>query len=152
MSSALKKASMAMVLVWLGVSAQGALLQRVEPFEGQASDGFENVATYINSGNAVVRSGLSRDKVIAEVARIAKEKFGFAKAIHAPTLEEWSKLIANNPFPDAVSIPKFLHAAILEEVPQDKNVAAIRAYMAQQARQLRDSQAAARPAAARPQG
>ena len=28
--------------------------------------GFENVATYINSGNAIVRSRLSRKKVIAD--------------------------------------------------------------------------------------
>lgn len=96
--------------------------------EALTAAGFENVATYINSGNAIVRTGLSRDKTLARVAEICEEKFGFAKAIHAPTLGEWSKLIADNPFPHAVSIPKFLHAAVLEEVPQDKNVAAIRAY------------------------
>ncbi len=90
--------------------------------------GFESVATYINSGNAIVRSSLPRDKVIATVAKIAKQKFGFDKAIHAPTLKEWSKLIANNPFPDAVSVPKFLHAALLKEDPDKKNIDAIRAY------------------------
>lgn len=96
--------------------------------EALTAAGFENVATYINSGNAVLRTGLSRERTLAMVADICREKFGFTKTIHAPTLEEWSKLIANNPFPDAVSIPKFLHAAVLEELPQDKNVAAIRAY------------------------
>ena len=96
--------------------------------EALTEAGFENVATYINSGNAVVRTGLPRDKTLAKVAQICREKFGFTKAIHAPALEEWSDLIANNPFPDAVSIPKFLHAAVLEKVPEDKNVAAIRAY------------------------
>ncbi|MDQ6433088.1 DUF1697 domain-containing protein [Mesorhizobium sp. LHD-90] len=90
--------------------------------------GFENVATYINSGNAVVRTGLSREETVAKVAEICRDRFGFAKAIHAPTLEEWSQLIASNPFPDAVAVPKFLHAAVLEKVPATNNVEAIRAY------------------------
>lgn len=90
--------------------------------------GFENVATYINSGNAIVRSKLSRDKVIARIAGIAKEKFGFTKDIHAPTLSEWSELIANNPFPEAAAVGKSLHAAVLADEPHEKDVAAIRAY------------------------
>ncbi|WP_442583521.1 DUF1697 domain-containing protein [Mesorhizobium sp. ASY16-5R] len=90
--------------------------------------GFENVATYINSGNAILRTGMAREKMIAKVAAIASREFGFEKKIHAPTLDEWSELIARNPFPDAASVPKFLHAAVLEKVPEDKNVEAIRAY------------------------
>ncbi|HEY5793063.1 MAG TPA: DUF1697 domain-containing protein, partial [Chthoniobacterales bacterium] len=90
--------------------------------------GFEKVATYINSGNAVVRSGLPRAKVIATVARICEEKFGFTKAIFAPTLEEWSDLVGNNPFPQAVDAPKYLHAALLAERPVAANVKAVNAF------------------------
>jgi uncharacterized protein (DUF1697 family) len=56
--------------------------------------GFENVATYINSGNAIVRSRLSRKKVIATIAELCRAEFNFDKAIFAPTLEEWDDLIA----------------------------------------------------------
>src|SRR5262249_49043150 len=70
-----------------------------------------------NSGNAVLRSHLSREEVIASVAKICNGRFGFTKAIFAPTLEEWSALIANNPFPQAVATPKCLHAAVLAEQP-----------------------------------
>src|SRR5262245_12627243 len=79
--------------------------------------GFENVATYINRGNAVLRSHLPREKVIAAVAVICRDRFGFTKAILALTLEEWSALIDNNPFPQAVATPKFLHAAVLAGKP-----------------------------------
>jgi uncharacterized protein (DUF1697 family) len=90
--------------------------------------GFENVATYINSGNAVVRSRLGRDKVIAAVAEICRKKFGFTKRIFAPTLAEWSKLIENNPFPKAaIEIPKYVHAAVLDDVPAASAIAAIQA-------------------------
>ena len=48
--------------------------------------GFENVATYINSGNAIVRSRMSRKKVIATIAELCRMQFDFDKAIFAPTL------------------------------------------------------------------
>ncbi len=115
------------ILLFRGVG--GATQLPTAPLRAALTEaGFENVATYINSGNAVVRSRLPRDKVIAKVAKIAKDKFGFTKQIHAPTLDEWSELIARNPFPDAVSVPKFLHAAVLEGVPEKQNIETIRAY------------------------
>src|SRR3954462_2509536 len=90
------------VLLFRGVG--GATQLPTAPLrEALAEAGFENVATYINSGNAVLRSHLAREKVIASVAEICKDRFGFTKAILAPTLGEWSALIGNNPFPQAVA-------------------------------------------------
>src|SRR5436190_8358802 len=60
--------------------------------------GFENVATYINSGNAIVRSRMNRKQVIATIAELCRTQFDFYKAIFAPTLAEWEDLIAGNPF------------------------------------------------------
>src|SRR6476469_285914 len=86
-------------LLFRGVG--GATQLPVAPLrEALTGAGFENVATYINSGNAVLRSHLSREKVVATVAKLCEDKFGFTKAIYAPTLAEWKSLIANNPFPD----------------------------------------------------
>jgi len=90
--------------------------------------GFENVATYINSGNAIVRSRLSRQKVIANVAELCREHFHFEKAIFAPTLAEWDALIAHNPFPKAaMEAPSTVHAALLERRPEREAVDRIRA-------------------------
>lgn len=89
--------------------------------------GFENAATYINSGNAVDRSDRPRDEVVAEVARICAEQFGFTKAIHAPTLAEWEALIANNPFPDFAA-GTHLHAAVLAGDPAPEAVARLRGH------------------------
>jgi uncharacterized protein (DUF1697 family) len=89
--------------------------------------GFENVATYINSGNAIVRSGLSRKKVIATIAEICRAEFGFEKAIFAPTLAEWDALIAHNPFAKAAATaPTTVHAALLESAPKAENVERVR--------------------------
>jgi hypothetical protein len=88
----------AYVLLFRGVG--GATQLPTAPLRAAlTAAGFENVASYINSGNAVLRSHLTREQVIASVAEICKSRFGFTKAILAPTLEEWSALIGNNPPP-----------------------------------------------------
>ncbi|MBA4067458.1 MAG: hypothetical protein C0501_27870 [Isosphaera sp.] len=112
------------VLLFRGVG--GATQLPVAPLrEALTAAGFENVATYINSGNAVLRSHLSREKVIATVAKICEEKFGFTKAIYAPTLEEWEAVIANNPFPD-MKEGKHVHAAVLDGTPKPDAIDALR--------------------------
>lgn len=85
--------------------------------------GFEKVTTYINSGNALVHSRSSRQKVIATVAKLCREHFDFDKAIFAPTLAEWDALIAHNPFSkSAKEAPTTVHAALLESAPKTENV------------------------------
>lgn len=88
--------------------------------------GFENVATYINSGNAVVKSRLGREKAIKTIAAICREKFSFDKAIYAPTLAEWREVIARNPFPKNTEPGNLMHAALLAEKPPAENVAALK--------------------------
>jgi len=90
--------------------------------------GFENVATYINSGNAIVRSRLNRKQVIATIAALCRKHFNFDKAIFAPTLAEWDAVIANNPFARAVTkAPTTVHAALLDGTPKTEDVERIRA-------------------------
>src|SRR5258707_307389 len=90
--------------------------------------GFENVATYINSGNAIVRSRLSRKQVIATIEEVCRTQFDFDKAIFAPTLAEWDDLIARNPFAKAATTaPTTVHAALLESAPKREDVKRIRA-------------------------
>jgi uncharacterized protein (DUF1697 family) len=89
--------------------------------------GFEKVATYINSGNAIVRSQLSREKVVATIAELCRAQFVFDKAIFAPTLAEWDDVIARNPFAKAATnAPTTVHAALLETSPEAESIERIR--------------------------
>ena len=89
--------------------------------------GFENVATDINSDNAIVRSRLNRKQVIATIAELCRNHFGFDKAIFAPTLAEWDDLIAHNPLAKAAAnAPTTVHAAVLENTPRLDNVERVR--------------------------
>ena len=91
--------------------------------------GFENVATYINSGNAIVRSQLNREKVITTIADLCRKHFKFDKAIFAPTLAEWDAVIARNPFAKAAAnAPTTVHAALLGGAPRAEDVERIRAF------------------------
>lgn len=90
--------------------------------------GFENVASYINSGTAIVRSRLNRKQVIGTMAELCRTHFDFDKAIFAPTLAEWGDLIARNPFAEAAAIaPTTVHAALLAGAPRAEDVERIRA-------------------------
>jgi uncharacterized protein (DUF1697 family) len=96
--------------------------------EKLAEAGFENVATYINSGNAVVRSRLNRKQVTATIAELCRTEFDFNKAIFVPTLAEWNDLIARNPFAKAVaSISTAVHAALPESRPRAEDIEHLRA-------------------------
>lgn len=96
--------------------------------EKLAKAGFEAVATYINSGNAIVRSRLSREKVVSTIADLCRAEFDFDKAIFAPTLAEWEDLIARNPFAKAATkAPATVHAALLESTPRAEDLERVRA-------------------------
>jgi uncharacterized protein (DUF1697 family) len=115
------------IILFRGVGGKTQLPTK-ELRENLTEAGFEKVATYINSGNAVVRSRLPRTKVIARIADICREEFGFEKAIFAPTLEEWERLAANNPFAkQANAAPTTVHAALLEGKPKPEDVERVRA-------------------------
>lgn len=96
--------------------------------EALTGAGYKDVATYINSGNAILSSRKSAATVLADVAKITKREFGFEKDIHVVTREAWAMLIDNNPFPKAVATPKFLHAAVLADAPPDGKVEALRPF------------------------
>lgn len=89
--------------------------------------GFDHVATYINSGNAVLTSRLGAAKVQASVAKICRAEFGFDKDIYVLTVPDWARLIARNPFADAVTPGNLLHAAVLAEPPTADAIAAMQA-------------------------
>lgn len=92
--------------------------------EALTKAGFKNATTYINSGNALVRSSLAREDTISKVAEVCKKKFGFDKAIFAPTAAEWQAVITNNPFLKMAE-GKHVHAALLAERPDAKAIEAL---------------------------
>lgn len=114
------------VVLFRGVG--GATQLPTKPLrEALAKAGYANVATYINSGNAVLTSDRPEAETAADIAGIVKREFGFEKDIMLATLNAWSKLVAENPFPEAVDAPTTLHAFMLSDVPAQEAVEALAA-------------------------
>ncbi len=88
--------------------------------------GFKQATTYINSGNALVRSTLSREETHAKVAEICRKKFNYERPIFIPTAEEWAEVVKYDPFPQKAE-GKQVHAVLLAEKPKPEAVKALRA-------------------------
>lgn len=112
------------ILLFRGVG--GATQLPTKPLrEALTQAGFENAGTYINSGNAYLKTGMLRAEMLKTVAAICKRDFGFDKAIYAPTLTEWKTVIKNNPFTD-FKAGNQLHAAWLDGKPKAEALETLR--------------------------
>ncbi len=88
--------------------------------------GFKDATTYINSGNALVRSALSREETLAKVAEICLKKFNYDRPIFASTAAEWEAVIKNDPFPEKAE-GKHVHAVLLIDAPKAEAVKTLQA-------------------------
>ena len=88
--------------------------------------GFKNATTYINSGNALVRSTLSREETLTKVAALCLKKFNYDRPIFAPTAAEWDAVIKRDPFPQKAE-GKHVHAVLLAENPKAEAVKKLQA-------------------------
>jgi uncharacterized protein (DUF1697 family) len=81
--------------------------------------GFEQVKTYIQSGNVVFKTAKSSPAALSKKIeeRILKD-FGFSASVISRTADELEKTIANNPFLKVHGIdPEKLHVMFLSEAP-----------------------------------
>jgi uncharacterized protein (DUF1697 family) len=80
-----------------------------------ASVGCEDVVTYIQSGNVVLRSSLSADKLRAALEAAIADQLGVSPAVMIRTADEMAAVVDGNPFPEADE--KNLHVGFLHAAP-----------------------------------
>jgi len=120
------KAMTAYIVLFRGVGGATQLpIARLRQVLEEAD--FRNVATYINSGNAVLASGLSEGEVARGVAAAVKEKMNFEKSVLVRSHSEWVESIRHNPFPEAVGEPTKLHLFTLDSEPEQRDIEALQA-------------------------
>jgi uncharacterized protein (DUF1697 family) len=81
--------------------------------------GFEQIKTYIQSGNVVFKTGKTSTAGLSKriEERILKD-FGFSVSVVSRTADEMNKMIASNPFLKERGIdPEKLHVMFLSEAP-----------------------------------
>jgi uncharacterized protein (DUF1697 family) len=79
------------------------------------STGCEDVVTYIQSGNVVLTSKLSADKLRTALEAAIAAEFGFNPAVMIRTAKEMATVVGRNPYPDADE--KTIHVGFLHAAP-----------------------------------
>ena len=88
--------------------------------------GLRNVRTYIQSGNAVFQSEEEDAPVLSNKIRAAiKKSRGFEPQVLLLEPEEIERAVESNPFPEAESEPKTLHAHFLASTPKNPDLDAL---------------------------
>ena len=84
--------------------------------------GWEDVQTYIQSGNLVFRSSSSPTKLEGELETAIQERFGFSIPVIVRSAEDWASYIEHNPFPKAALDEPNWVLLTLSKQPQKEGV------------------------------
>lgn len=79
--------------------------------------GYRDVATYIQSGNAVFETEDAPETVQAQITADIAARVGFAPGCCILTAADLDSALAANPFPEAMETPKTLHLVFLRGEP-----------------------------------
>ena len=100
-----------------GINVGGNNMIKMEKLrETVAGLGFENVKTYINSGNIIFDTAKTDDKKLAvKIHDAIQRDFGFDISVMVRPIAEIDELIASNPFEGQFESHKDLHVFFLNE-------------------------------------
>ncbi|MGH3501618.1 MAG: DUF1697 domain-containing protein [Nocardioidaceae bacterium] len=97
--------------------------------EALAAGGFDDVRTYVQSGNIVASSPLrSARRVESAVHDLVVSEFGLSLPVVVRRADALAAVVAGNPFPEAAQArPKLLHVSFLAGTPSADQVATLMA-------------------------
>jgi uncharacterized protein (DUF1697 family) len=84
--------------------------------------GFEDVRTYVQSGNVVLSSRRSPATLRAEAERLIAARFGFDVDVIVRTADELAEVVARDPLGEVASDPKLYQVGFLEAEPDSSAV------------------------------
>jgi uncharacterized protein (DUF1697 family) len=112
----------AFVALLRGINVGGKNILPMSEFRDLlATQGCEDIATYIQSGNAVFRHHETTTELSDLIAEAVSSEFGFQISVMVLTASEFAAVVAANPFVSDVAEPKLLHAWFLRETPTKAN-------------------------------
>lgn len=112
------------VVLLRGVNVGGNNPLPMQKFRDLLSDlGCRDVATFIQSGNAVFGYEKAIDHLDSEIAARIETDFGFLPSVMIRSREDFASIVAANPFAMGDFDPKTVHAWILGEKASAANTA-----------------------------
>ena len=85
--------------------------------EALEDSGFEDVSTYVQSGNVVLSSTAAATGVGAEVERLIAKRFDLDIRVVVRTRAELAAVVKRNPFAKVATNPKLYQVTVLEMAP-----------------------------------
>jgi uncharacterized protein (DUF1697 family) len=85
--------------------------------EALDEEGFEDVSTYVQSGNVVLTSNASAKEVESDVRRLLADRFGLDIAVVVRTRAQLAAVVKRNPFGKVAKNPKLYQVTFLEKAP-----------------------------------
>ncbi len=79
--------------------------------------GFEDVRTYLQSGNVILSSGGGGDEVARKVERLIEKEFGLDVAVVVRTRSQLAKVVERNPLREIADNPKRYQVSFLADKP-----------------------------------
>jgi uncharacterized protein (DUF1697 family) len=79
--------------------------------------GFDDVRTYLQSGNVLLSSGGKADEVARKTERLIKKEFGFDIAVVTRTRAQLAKVVETNPLGKIAKTPKLYQVSFLTTKP-----------------------------------
>jgi uncharacterized protein (DUF1697 family) len=85
--------------------------------EALTDAGFDDVRTYVQSGNVVLESSTSSEQVARECGRVIKERFKLDVDVVVRTRAELARVVKRDPLADVVTNPKRYQVTFLAAKP-----------------------------------
>ena len=100
-----------------GINVGGKNKVKMETLREVCADlGFENVETYINSGNVVFETAKTEDlKLASKIEKAIEKVFSLKIRVMVRMIEEIQTIVKNNPFAGQFENDKDLHVFFLDE-------------------------------------
>ena len=109
------------IILLRGINVSGKNKIPMAELREMISDlGFQNVQTYIQSGNIVLEATESKGEVCKKIHIGINEKFGFDIPVLARTPEEWKETIDKYPF--SIENEKIVAFSFLNKIPSKKEI------------------------------
>lgn len=99
-----------------GINVGGKNMIKMETLRSTFENlGFENVKSYINSGNLAFDTKKTDDaKLAAKIRDAIKKDFGFDISVMVRSMDEINEIVKNNPFHGQFDNDKYMHVLFLE--------------------------------------
>lgn len=82
--------------------------------------GFDNVQTYIQSGNVIISSSNKKETIQLRIKEGIQKKFGLNICVLVRTIPEWELTLKNNPY--QTEDTKKQYFTFLEKVPENSHI------------------------------